>query len=56
MLQRGLPEFYADALIEVSRAYRDGGVDTATSTVRDLTGREPNTFEQFVREHRAAFA
>jgi len=56
MLQRGLPEFYADALIEVSRAYRDGGVDTVTSTVRDLTGREPNTFEQFVREHRAAFA
>jgi len=55
MLQRGLPEFYADALIEVSQAYRDGGVDTITSTVRDLTGRDLNTFERFVREQRAAF-
>jgi len=55
MLQRGLPEFYADALTEVSQAYRDGGVDTITSTVRDLTGTDPNTFERFVREHRAAF-
>ncbi|MDL4814183.1 SDR family oxidoreductase [Actinomadura opuntiae] len=55
MLERGLPEYYADALIEVSRAYRNGGAETVTTTVRDLTGREPTSFEQFVRDHRAAF-
>lgn len=55
MLERGLPAYHADALIEVSRAYRDGGADTVTTTVRDLTGREPATFEQFVRDHRSAF-
>jgi uncharacterized protein YbjT (DUF2867 family) len=55
MLQRGLPESYADALIEVSRAYRNGGAERVTPTVRDLTGSEPTSFAQFVRDHRAAF-
>jgi uncharacterized protein YbjT (DUF2867 family) len=54
MLQRGLPEAYADALIEVSRAYRNGGAERVTSTVRDLTGSEPTSFAQFVRDYRAA--
>lgn len=56
MLRGGLPEFYADALLEVSRAYRNGGAETVTPTVHDLTGRAPVSFEQFVRDHRAVFA
>lgn len=56
MLRRGLPPDYADALIEVSRAYRHGGAEAVTTTVRDITGREPTTFEQFVRDHRGAFS
>ena len=55
MLGRGLSPFYADALIDVARAYRDGGAESVTPAVRELTGREPTTFEQFVREHRAVF-
>ncbi|MEU8122272.1 hypothetical protein AB0C21_26500 [Spirillospora sp. NPDC049024] len=55
MLERGLPAYHADALIEVSRAYRNGGAETVTTAVRDLTGREPTSFEQFARDHRAAF-
>jgi uncharacterized protein YbjT (DUF2867 family) len=55
MLQRGLPAFHADALIEMSRAYRDGGADRLTTTVRDITGREPSSFAEFVADHRAAF-
>jgi uncharacterized protein YbjT (DUF2867 family) len=51
----GVSAFATDALIGVSRAYRDGGADTVTSTVRDLTGREPVDFERFVRDHVAAF-
>jgi uncharacterized protein YbjT (DUF2867 family) len=53
MLRRGLPESYADALIEVSRAYREGGAERVTTAVRDLTGREPTPFAEFVRDHRA---
>jgi uncharacterized protein YbjT (DUF2867 family) len=55
MLGRGMPEFYVDALIEVARAYRDGGAGTVTSTVRDLTGRAALGFADFVRGHRDVF-
>jgi len=55
MLERGLSPFHADALIDVATAYRDGGAESVTTTVRELTGREPATFEEFAREHRAVF-
>ncbi|MGW1049205.1 SDR family oxidoreductase [Streptomyces sp. NPDC002521] len=55
MLARGVPEFQADALIEVARAYRYGGADTVTSTVTDLTGRAPLGFADFVRQNRHVF-
>ncbi|HEX4253318.1 MAG TPA: NmrA family NAD(P)-binding protein [Pseudonocardia sp.] len=55
LLGRGLPPFHADALIDVARAYRDGGAESVTTTVSELTGREPTTFEQFVRAHRSVF-
>lgn len=55
MLARGLSAGYADALIEVSRAYRNGGAERVTSVVRDLTGRPPVDFETFVRDHQAVF-
>jgi uncharacterized protein YbjT (DUF2867 family) len=55
MLSRGIPEFHADALVGVARAYRDGGADTVTSTVADLTGRAPLGFADFVRRNRDFF-
>ncbi|MFD8543213.1 SDR family oxidoreductase [Streptomyces sp. NPDC059649] len=55
MLSRGLPEFYADALIDVARSYRNGGAEKVTSTVADLTGREPLGFADFVRRNRHFF-
>lgn len=55
MLDRGLPPFYADALIDVSRAYRDGGAQRVTAAVEELTGRPPRSLEQFIADHRAAF-
>ena len=51
MLGRGMPEFHADALIEVARAYRDGGAETVTPAVPDLTGREALGFADFVAQH-----
>jgi uncharacterized protein YbjT (DUF2867 family) len=56
MLRRGMPEFHVDALIGVARAYRDGGAETITSTVADLTGRAPLGFADFVRQNRDVFA
>ncbi|MEU9118875.1 SDR family oxidoreductase [Streptomyces sp. NPDC048506] len=55
MLNRGMPEFHADALIDVARAYRDGGAETVTSTVADLTGRRALGFADFVRRNRTSF-
>ncbi|MFE0024277.1 SDR family oxidoreductase [Amycolatopsis sp. NPDC059021] len=55
MLSRGMPEFQVDALIEVARAYRDGGADTVTSTVPDLTGHQALGFADFVRLHQDVF-
>jgi uncharacterized protein YbjT (DUF2867 family) len=55
LLSRGTPEFYADALIEIARAYREGGADTVTSTVADLTGHAPADVADFVRRNRDAF-
>jgi uncharacterized protein YbjT (DUF2867 family) len=55
MVRSGLPAGYADTLIEVNRAYRDGGVERVTPTVRDLTGHDPGSLEQFVRDHLPVF-
>ncbi|MEV6055998.1 hypothetical protein [Streptomyces sp. NPDC052107] len=42
MLRGGMPEFHVDALMEVARAYREGGAETVTSTVPDITGVRPS--------------
>jgi len=55
MLRAGLAPGHADALIEVSRAYRHGGADRVTTVVRDLTGRAPVSFAEFARRNAAAF-
>jgi len=55
MLSRGMPEFYADALIEVAQAYRTGGAEKVTPTVEELTGRPPTSLPEFVRAHREVF-
>lgn len=55
LLGRGVPEFHADALVEVARAYRDGGADSVTTTVADLTGRPATELAEFVRRHRTVF-
>ncbi|WP_246281635.1 NmrA family NAD(P)-binding protein [Fodinicola acaciae] len=53
MLARGTP---ADTLLAVYRAYRDGGAEQVSTVVRDLTGRDPISFGQFVHDHRAVFS
>lgn len=55
MLSGGMPEFYADALIDLNQFYRQGDPSRVTTAVKDVTGRAPIAFEQFVKEHASAF-
>ena len=55
MVAAGVPDIYADYLVDLNRLYRRGGGAVVTSTVKDVTGREPVDFQQFARDHREAF-
>jgi uncharacterized protein YbjT (DUF2867 family) len=56
MSERGLSPFHIDALIGVSKGYRDGGAEAVTGDVAQLTGRRPTSLAQFIEDHREAFA
>ncbi|WP_437817564.1 SDR family oxidoreductase [Sorangium sp. So ce1078] len=55
MVSAGMPEFYADYVIDLHRYYRSGAGSAVTSAVKDVTGREPTGFEQFALDHAGAF-
>lgn len=46
---------YADALVDIWRALREGRLDTVTDGVRRATGREPITFARWATENAASF-
>jgi len=57
MLDGGLPAELAIGFTEIMARYREGGVTAQVSPhVESLLGRPPRRFEQFVRDHRDAFA
>lgn len=51
VIASGMPEPYADALVDLDRYYAEGKAAVVTPAVRQLTGRDPIPFEQFAREH-----
>jgi uncharacterized protein YbjT (DUF2867 family) len=55
MMSAGIPAFYADYLVDLNQFYRKGSAARVTPTVKDLTGRDPLSFEQFVRDNASAF-
>ena len=55
MISGGIPEFYAEYLIDLNQVYRKGIGAPVTTAVKDVTGRAPGAFEQFVAQHAAAF-
>ncbi|MEO5762048.1 MAG: SDR family oxidoreductase [Vicinamibacteria bacterium] len=55
MLAAGLPEWYADGLVDLNRHYRTGAASILSSAIKDVTGREPGTFEQFVHDNASSF-
>ena len=55
LVAAGVPAAYAETVLDLYRHYRTGAVSGLSSVVKDITGREPTTFEQFVRDHQSAF-
>ncbi len=55
MMAMGMPEVYVDALVDLDRAYSTGTLKQVTPTVKQLTGREPITFEQFAKDYAGKF-
>lgn len=51
----GMPEVYADAVVDINRYYIAGGLTRVTGTVRELTGRDPIAFEQFAKDYADKF-
>jgi len=56
MIAAGVPAQYADALLDLNRAYRENQLSAVTNDVAQVTGRDPITFDQYAREHASAFA
>ncbi len=51
----GLPEWSANALVDLQQLYRNGGASTITNDVEQLLNVKPRSFEQFSRDYKAAF-
>lgn len=54
-LQMGMPEPYVDALVDLDAAYATGRLNEVTPVVKQLTGRDPITFEQFAKDYAGQF-
>lgn len=55
LLSAGVPEWSADALVDLQRLYREGKASTVTPDVEQLLGRRATSFAQFLPDYRAAF-
>jgi uncharacterized protein YbjT (DUF2867 family) len=49
--EAGMPEWYADMLLDLYRYYTTGQAGRITTAVTDLTGRDPTSFDQFARDY-----
>lgn len=56
MKSHGVPDIYADHLVDLDKWYATGKGDVVTSSIREITGQEPGSFEQFVREFAQKFS
>ena len=55
LLGAGLPEWSANALVDLQQFYRRGSASVVTRDVEQLLGRKPISFEQFSRDYAQAF-
>jgi uncharacterized protein YbjT (DUF2867 family) len=56
MLASGVPEWLADALLDLQRLYREGKANLVDPAVERILGRKATTLDQFARDYAQAFA
>lgn len=57
LVTTGLPAWLADEFVAMYGNYEDGGfVTDTTTTIQDLLGRPPRSFDDFAWDHRSLFA
>ena len=55
LLEAGMPEWHVEVQMDFHTALREGGASIVTDTVETVTGKPPQSFERFAREHDALF-
>jgi uncharacterized protein YbjT (DUF2867 family) len=55
LLSAGVPEWNANALLDLQRLYREGKAATVSQDVERILGRKPINFAQFSRDYKYAF-
>jgi uncharacterized protein YbjT (DUF2867 family) len=55
LLAAGVPEWSADALLDLQHLYREGKAAIVTRDVEQILGRKPISFAQFSRDYKHAF-
>jgi len=55
LLGAGMPEWSADALLDLQRLYREGKASLVDPAVERILGRRATTFDQFARDYAATF-
>lgn len=55
LLSAGVPEWNADALLDLQQLYREGKATTVTRDVEQILGRRAISFAQFFRDYRSDF-
>ena len=50
MLAEGMPEALAERMLDLERYFREDRASEVTDDVRQVTGREPRRFADYVRE------
>jgi uncharacterized protein YbjT (DUF2867 family) len=55
LLSAGVPEWNANALLDLQRLYREGKAATVTRDVEQILGRKPISFAEFFRDFTYAF-
>ncbi len=55
LLSAGLPEDYASFMVYIAGALKDGHASPVLSTVKEITGRDPITFDEYTKAHKDAW-
>ncbi|MBV8051287.1 MAG: NmrA family NAD(P)-binding protein, partial [Acidobacteriaceae bacterium] len=55
LVSAGVPDWSADALLDLQRLYREGKAAAVTNDVEQILGRKPIRFSEFARDYRHAF-